>query len=588
MKKRSVYRGAVCAVILTLLPFAAGCPTDGGDPNADLGAPIINVIQGSSNVPSGNATVDFGDTAVGEGGKELSFTIENEGPGDLKLPVSEGLTITGDDAGLFGIGEQPDTVVAAGESTVFSIIFAPDSKGDMSSEVRLIGDHPEFEPYTFELIGTGTGSTISVLRGTRAVSPSSTESFGAVCVGTQNDLTFIISNTGENDLRLTGDSDPLMLNGADETAFTVVTQPATAISPGCETLFVMRFAATEVAGKTALLTFETNDPDVPVFSITVQAIGIEPVAMLPETGYSVSYANFDDGYYDMGAAWPIPRFIDNGNGTITDHLTGLMWDQNGNRFGQRTWTDALSDISELSLGGYSDWRMPNIVELRSLINPRQSDSAAWLIDQGFADVQSSSDTVNFYYWTSTRRGTGSAYMYKMINGMPVSYTDDTFEGSVWAVRTGATGAISLPKTGQTTSYAERDDGNLQIGVEWPSPRFLDNGFGALTDLLTGLMWQQSPPTEDRERWYGAMQYASDAELGGYADWRAPNLNEFMSLVSYGDAPNGEWVTSQGFINGAFGSRWSSTPYWTVNLSGGTMYEFGSSVYNYLWLVRGGR
>ena len=97
-----------------------------------------------------------------------------------------------------------------------------------------------------------------------------------------------------------------------------------------------------------------------------------------------------------------------------------------------------------------------------------------------------------------------------------------------------------------------------------------------------------PDEVDRKSWYGAIQYATEAEIGGYNDRRIPNLNEYFSLVSYGDISNGEWITLQGFVNGAFGSRWSSTPYWTVNLSGGSTYEFDSSVYNYLWLVRGGR
>ena len=163
----------------------------------------------------------------------------------------------------------------------------------------------------------------------------------------------------------------------------------------------------------------------------------------------------------------------------------------------------------------------------------------------------------------------------MIDGKPSTEADETTLGSVWAVRAGTNGLVSLPKTGQTTSYSAGDDGDLQIGVAWPSPRFVDNGFGALSDLLTGLMWQQSPPTVDRERWSKAIQYAEDTDLGGYSDWRTPNLNEYLSLVSYGDTSNGEWITLQGFVNGAFGSRWSSTPYWTVNLAGGSKYEFDS-------------
>ena len=89
----------------------------------------------------------------------------------------------------------------------------------------------------------------------------------------------------------------------------------------------------------------------------------------------------------MGVAWPTPRFTDNGNGTITDNLTGLMWDKTGNRFGWSQWAQALTDCNDLSLGDHSDgWRLPNVNELKSLLNDGQADSAAWLNEQGFSNV----------------------------------------------------------------------------------------------------------------------------------------------------------------------------------------------------------
>lgn len=48
--------------------------------------------------------------------------------------------------------------------------------------------------------------------------------------------------------------------------------------------------------------------------------------------------------------------------------------------------------------------------------------------------------------------------------------------------------ISIPKTGQTVSYAAGDDGDKQTGVAWSSPRFINNNDGTVTDSFTGLMW----------------------------------------------------------------------------------------------------
>ena len=67
-----------------------------------------------------------------------------------------------------------------------------------------------------------------------------------------------------------------------------------------------------------------------------------------------------------GVAWPNPRFKDNGNGTVTDNLTRLIWLKNANAFGLRTWEQALSDANALASGSAGltdgskagDWRLP--------------------------------------------------------------------------------------------------------------------------------------------------------------------------------------------------------------------------------------
>ena len=94
---------------------------------------------------------------------------------------------------------------------------------------------------------------------------------------------------------------------------------------------------------------------------------------VPKTGQTTSYATGDDGDYEKGVASPSPRFIDKGDGTVIDNLTGLMWAKNANLFGQRTWNNALSDANNLSLGTvcgipYTDWRLPNRFELESLLD----------------------------------------------------------------------------------------------------------------------------------------------------------------------------------------------------------------------------
>ncbi len=59
------------------------------------------------------------------------------------------------------------------------------------------------------------------------------------------------------------------------------------------------------------------------------------------------------------------RFVDNGDGTITDTKTGLMWAEKDNGAPIK-WSDALSYCSHFNVGGYIDWRMPTLAELASL------------------------------------------------------------------------------------------------------------------------------------------------------------------------------------------------------------------------------
>lgn len=154
----------------------------------------------------------------------------------------------------------------------------------------------------------------------------------------------------------------------------------------------------------------------------------------------------------------------------------------------------------------------------------------------------------------------------------------------------------LPKTGQTTSYTTGDDGDLKIGVAWPSPRFTVDGSGlCVTDNLTGLMWARTPDSTLRA-WTTAMTYANDLSLCGYNDWRLPNINELESLINAEQANAATWLNTQGFINVQDVSYWSSTTYvfspaaaWWVNMRDSLVSsdnkQNNSSVY--AWPVRGG-
>ena len=167
----------------------------------------------------------------------------------------------------------------------------------------------------------------------------------------------------------------------------------------------------------------------------------------------------------------------------------------------------------------------------------------------------------------------------------------------------AAGAVELPKTGQTTSYAARDDGNLQIGVAWPDPRFTV-GTGAeadcVTDNLTGLMWSKNANLPNGQRnWQEALDYVaalnSGGDLCGHTDWRLPNINELESLIHAGQPDIATWLNEQGFSNVQSNWYWSSTTYaddtgkaWVIHSWFGIVAGTSKNDTAYVWPVRSGQ
>lgn len=173
------------------------------------------------------------------------------------------------------------------------------------------------------------------------------------------------------------------------------------------------------------------------------------LAKVEKTGQITSYSSTggEDGDLKKGVAWPKPRFTDNGNGTVTDRLTKLIWLKKANAFGVRTWEQALAGAKGLASGlagltdgsKAGDWRLPNVKELQSLIDfayydpalSSASGTSQWTNGNAFSDVQTD------YYWTSTTysSNTTDAWYVFLYDGY-VGIDDKTNTYSVWPVRAG--------------------------------------------------------------------------------------------------------------------------------------------------------
>ncbi|MCW8328380.1 DUF1566 domain-containing protein [Photobacterium sp. SDRW27] len=96
---------------------------------------------------------------------------------------------------------------------------------------------------------------------------------------------------------------------------------------------------------------------------------------------------------DNGAAYHNMRYVDNGNGTVTEKITNRMWQQNID-YQRRNWEESIKYCENLDYAGYDDWRLPNIKEMVSIVNYNKTSPA---IDEEFFP----NTPVKYFFWTST-------------------------------------------------------------------------------------------------------------------------------------------------------------------------------------------
>lgn len=134
-----------------------------------------------------------------------------------------------------------------------------------------------------------------------------------------------------------------------------------------------------------------------------QAFGV------PKTGQTIKYVNNDDGDYEKGFPLAPPHYVDNGDGTISDRATGLMWVKDyialGAPFNAKVnWATAIINCEALNHGGHDDWRMPNIKEMITIVDYSVFGPS---VDETFFQ-----NTDWDYHWSSTTvvGDTGNAWV----------------------------------------------------------------------------------------------------------------------------------------------------------------------------------
>ena len=241
-----------------------------------------------------------------------------------------------------------------------------------------------------------------------------------------------------------------------------------------------------------------------------------------------------DGEFRRGLPWPEPRFEVRG-AIVLDRLTGLFWTRNAapGEF-PMTWREALALVAGMNREralGFSDWRLPNRRELRSLVSHQTRRPA---LPEGYPFV----NVFAGWYWSATSAtGVPAHAWYVNIDGGRMFYGGKDQSFLVWPVRGES---HMLPATGQTLCYDDGgaivpcagtgQDGEFRAGLPWPAPRFSARG-ETVIDRLTGLVWRRAASlVPEGVTWHEALAAVTRLNLGNGAGWRLPNINELESLA----------------------------------------------------------
>ena len=202
-----------------------------------------------------------------------------------------------------------------------------------------------------------------------------------------------------------------------------------------------------------VLSLVVSDGQVSSAADTVTVTAVNSVS-LPDTGQTTGYTV--TAGEDMDYAINPPSYTDNGDGTITDNVTGLIWQKQDDATTQE-WDVANTYCSNNTSGlPGTGWRLPTRMELVSILNYGTYGPAS--NTTYFPNTQSS------YYWSS----------------------------STWA----GYASIIAWRVDFNNGYTDTNDMTGLLGMQYvrcvrgqsPTLSYTDNG--TVTDNVTGLMWQQ--------------------------------------------------------------------------------------------------
>ncbi len=241
-----------------------------------------------------------------------------------------------------------------------------------------------------------------------------------------------------------------------------------------------------------------------------------------------------------------PSYTNNGDGTITDNVTSLMWQQSPDTEGDNdidandklTYEGATTYCENLTLAGHTDWRLPDIKQLYSLIDFRGEDISGY----NGTDTAGLTPFIDTTYFDFAYGDTNAGE--RLIDAQ---YASSTLYVSNTANDGGSTMFGVNFADGRIKGYGLNIGGNdneffvicVRGNTDYGQNNFIDNGDDTITDNATGLMWAKDDSGQAFD-WAGALAWVATQNSNnhlGHNDWRLPNAKELQSLVDYSRSPD---------------------------------------------------
>ncbi len=283
---------------------------------------------------------------------------------------------------------------------------------------------------------------------------------------------------------------------------------------------------------------ENNEGNLP--DITGYPVVSTNQSVFYDTSNVISAPSSGSSFYGQDAQYTRNeiQYQNNGDGTITDMVTGLMWQKSPDKDGdgdidaadKKTYAQAVSGASTCTTGGYGDWRLPTIKELYSLIifsgvdpSGYTGTSTSGLIpfintdyfDFAYGDTQAGERIIDAQYASSNMYVDGP-----LLFG--VNFADGRIKGY----------GLQMPFGGSEKTFSVLYvRGNTGYGIN----NFVDNGDSTINDNATGLMWMKND-SKAGMTWENALSYSENLQYAGYSDWRLPDAKELQSIIDYIRSP----------------------------------------------------